>query len=291
MKMKMKSGLSECEKELEKEGSYLNNTEEQVQSSREKVQATVEELTQVLKEREVTTINALGDLQQTQKQAHLAHKEKYKLLSSQINSCADYAEAVLIRNDDVEILEAHTAVADQCTKLMSGETFKASNLLNADFEPTKELRSAVHNLALGRIFERYNTDSLKSVVIGEGLKTAQLFFSNEFKVMTKDAEGAPSYCQDDRVTVHFQTDSGNELALKAHITDCKNGTYLVSYRPLMLNVDALNVVVKVNGRPVAGNPWKVVVSKTASIGCLVLIIGFLLAVGVRIAESLFNTRI
>ena len=257
---KMKVGLSERKKELEREERYLNNTDEEIQSSREKVQATVRELTQVLTEHEESTVKALGELYERQRQAHLAHKETYELLSTQIDSCTVYAEAVLTRNDDAEILEAQTAVVQQCTELMN-QKVKASDRLSVYFEPNKELCSAVRDLPLGRTFERHNTDPLKSVAEGKGLNIAYPLLSNHFKVMTKDAEGKLSYCQDDCVTVSFQTDSGKELLLGTYITDDKEGAYFVSYRLLLRNLDTFNVLIKVNGRPLAGNPWKVVVFK------------------------------
>ena len=74
--------------------------------------------------------------------------------------------------------------------------------------------------------------------------------------MTRDLDGQKYYNEDDQVTVKIQDPRGN--LLKKKIEDSLDGTYTVSFTPD--TVGRHSVLITVNGQPLTGGPWSVLVS-------------------------------
>ena len=64
---------------------------------------------------------------------------------------------------------------------------------------------------------------------------------------------AECYDEQDQLTVIIRSQKGEEEETK--IDDCKNGTYVVRYKPK--SVGLRDICVKVNGQPLTGSPWRV----------------------------------
>ena len=246
----LKHQVLACKKEIGKDRKNFEAVQQRIKSTREEVTATVEELIRLLKEQEVTIMNQLEDLHNTQQQAHLAQQKKFELSLAQMNSSIDYVEAILKRNIGPEILQAQTAITLRCEELLKEGKIKANKSVNVNFVTNEELFQAVQQSAPGRVVVSF-TDPSCSVAEGKGLQEAKCGERAQFTVTTKDAEGQLCYSKLDEVTVLIQTATGKEV--KFNTFPNGKGAYHVTYEPQRHGQH--DVHIRVNGQPLTGSPW------------------------------------
>ena len=74
-----------------------------------------------------------------------------------------------------------------------------------------------------------------------------------FTVTTRDSKGTQCYYEQDQLTVKICSQKEEEEETK--IDDCKNGSYVVRYKPKSIGLRDISV--EVNGQPLTGSPWRV----------------------------------
>ena len=115
-----------------------------------------------------------------------------------------------------------------------------------------EAMNILRGLVPGQVFET-NTDPSQSSAEGRGLIEAEAGTENNFTVTTRDSKGSQWYYEQDKLTVIIRSQKGEEEETK--IDDCKNGSYVVRYKPR--SVGLRDISVEVNGQPLTGSPWRV----------------------------------
>ena len=118
-----------------------------------------------------------------------------------------------------------------------------------------EAINILRGLVPGQVFET-NTDPSQSSAKGRGLTKAEAGTETSFTVTTRDSKGSQCYDEQDQLTVIIRSQKGEEEETK--IDDCKNGTYVVRYKPK--SVGLRDISVEVNGQPLTGSPWRVQVT-------------------------------
>ena len=115
-----------------------------------------------------------------------------------------------------------------------------------------EAVNILRGLVPGQVFET-NTDPSQSSAEGRGLIEAGAGTETNFTVTTRDSKGSQWYNEQDQLTVIVRSQKGQEEETK--IEDCKNGSYVVRYKPK--SVGLRDIAVEVNGQPLTGSPWSV----------------------------------
>ena len=206
----MKSRASECKQGIEKSKKNFGSVEQQIEDTRYKAQATIEELIRDLKEHGANIMRELDELHQTQQQAHLAQLENFQLTLTQLNSSIEYAEAIVTRSMGPEILQAQQAITQRRNELLTGHKINAHKPVRVGLVENDQLCQTVRQSYLGRVVASF-TDPSRSVSQGKGLEEAKCGERAEFTIITKDVEGQQCYYKRDQVTVHIQTAAQEEL--------------------------------------------------------------------------------
>ena len=141
----------------------------------------------------------------------------------------------------------------RCEELLTAQDIEiykpqhVSHFVNADTMNTVE--------HLVQVIESY-TDPSQSSVEGNGLKEAEMGNETDLTVITRDSDGNQRYNEEDRVTVQNRLSKGQNEEMK--IEDLQNGKYAVRYKPKSVGLHDIDV--EVNGKPLTGSPWRVLVT-------------------------------
>ena len=118
--------------------------------------------------------------------------------------------------------------------------------INEDY--VQNVRSAVP----GQV-EVSNTNPLRSVAVGRGLKEGEAGMESFFSIVTNDSDGKQCYHEIDQITVKVQAPSGEDL--ENRVKDHGNGKFSVAYTPCCHGRH--DVMILVNDQPLPGSPWSV----------------------------------
>ena len=255
----MKKGISDIQMYVERSKESSRKSREKIAAARNKAMTCLEELMRVLKEHETTTLTSLDVIDETEKRGHATQLEHFQLSINQLQTSVKYCEAILQRNQSVEILQVHQALIERCRGLLNAEKRNSNKplhtALHARYEINEELVESVRHAVPGRVAVS-NADPLQSVAEGKGLREAEAGNETQFVITTKDSNGKQCYDENDRVIVKVKTPSGEEL--KHTITNENSGQYNVSFTPDC--VGQHNVAIEINGQPMTGSPWRLYVS-------------------------------
>jgi len=255
----MKRGISDIRMNLERSKELFRKSREKIAMARNKLMTSVEEVMRVLKEHETTTLTSLDVIDQTEKRGHATQLEHFQSSINQLQTSVEYCEAILQRNQSVEILQVHQTLIEWCRGLLTAEKGNIHKplhtALHARYEINEALVESVKHPVPGRVVIS-NTDPLQSVAKGRGLREADVGSEATFEIRTKDSNGKQCYHEDDQIIVKVETPSGEEL--KHKITCEIDGGYNVSYTPDCVGTHIM--VIEVNGEPLTGSPWRVHVS-------------------------------
>ena len=255
----MKKGISDIQKYVERSKELSRKSRENIAAARDKAMSCLEELMRVLKEHETTTLTSLDVIDETEKRGHATQLEHFQLSINQLQTSVEHCEAILQRNQSVEILQVHQALIERCRGLLNAEKRNINKplhtALHARYEINEELVDSVKRAVPGRVVLS-NADPLQSVAEGKGLQEADVEREATFVIRTKDSNGKQCYDENDQIIVKVETPSGEEL--KNTITSENNGDYNFSYTPDCIGQH--NVVIEINGQPLTTSPWRVHVS-------------------------------
>jgi len=248
----MKVDMADYEIQMEKTTESLRMSREKIAEARNNVQTTVEELVRVLREHEAAMVTKLDVLDETDQRDHATQLEHFQTCVTQFKTSVEGCEAILQRNSSFEILKAQQDVIERCKGLIKAtkmDIYKPSHVyykINEDY--VKNVKSAVP----GQV-DVSNTNPLRSVAEGRGLKEGEAGIESYFTILTNDSDGKRCYYEIDQITVKVRTPSGENLENKAK--DFGNGKYSVAYTP---NCHGHHeVMILVNDQPLPGSAWGV----------------------------------
>ena len=249
---KVRDRIAHSKQGMDKEQENFDSFKQQVESSRDKVRATMSELYRILKEYETSFMERLDELLTQQREAHAAKQKNFELSLAQMTSSVDYMEAIVQRNIGAEIIQSRISIAERAGKILQEKKLRSSKALRVDFETNAELCETLRQNSPGWLLQSF-TDPLSSKAEGKGLHEAECGETAQFTVTTKDADGELCHSQQDRVSVHIQTAAGRQVEADVKINS--DGRYHVTYTPMKHGES--HVTIRVNGHVLPGSPWHV----------------------------------
>ncbi|XP_078374589.1 uncharacterized protein LOC144658124 [Oculina patagonica] len=250
----MKLGIADHEEQIEKTTEFLRKSREKIAAARNNVLTTVEELFRVLKEHEIAIDTKLDVIEEQQKRDHATQLEHFQISVTQLKTSVEYCEAILQRNNSVEILEAQQRAIEKCKGILKATKMNIYKPLHVRYMTNEEDVQSVRRAILGEVFAS-TTDPLQSVAEGKGLKEAKVRRESSLTITitTKDSEGNRCYNQNDEIVVKVKNPS--EEILEKKIEDNGTGEYSVTYTPDCHGQH--EVVIEVNGQPLTSSPWSI----------------------------------
>ena len=255
----MKKQVADFQIQVEISKERTRKIREEIAAARNKALTSLEELIQLLKKHETTTMTNLDLQEETELRGHATQLEHFQTSISKLQKSVEYCGAILQRNESIEILQVHQPLVERYQGLLNVEKLNIKKpvhtALHARYEINDELVKTLRCAVPGRLVVS-NTDHLQSVAEGKGLKEADVGNEAEVVIITKDSNQKQCYDEDDQIIVKVETPSGVEL--NHNITHRKDGEYSITYTPDC--VGQHDVVIEVNGQPLTGSPWSLHVS-------------------------------
>ena len=252
----MKREIAVYEEQMTKTNESLRRGRQRIAAARIKVMTSVEELIRLLQEHEKAVITSLDVIEGKAQREHATQREHFQISMNQLQTHVDWCKDILQRKKSVEILQAH-ALIGQCRGVLNAEKKNIYKPSHVRYEINKELvedvRSAVSSM--GQVVVS-NTDPLRSLAEGTGLKVGEVGREANITLTTKDFDGNQYYDENDRIGVTVKTPSSKGLTYM--IEPDKNGEYSVSYTPDCFGKH--EVLITVNDEPLNGSPWSVYVT-------------------------------
>ena len=248
VKEKLVTVMSKISEQIE----LMKKSEEEICAAEEKVTKTVQEIIRIAKEHETAVKTKLAEIRVTQQRIYAAKIGSDQLLAAQLKSSVECGEGIVQRSIGPEILQAGHAVLGRCEELLTTQDIEVCKPQHFVYGVNVDAMNTVRGLVPGQVFET-NTDPSQSSAEGKGLIEAEAGTETNFTVTTRDSKGSQWYGEQDQLTVIVRSQKGEEEETK--IDDCKNGSYVVRYKPK--NVSLRDISVVVNGQPLTGSPWRV----------------------------------
>ena len=251
---RVKEKLVIVESKISEQTELMNKSEEEICAAEEKVTKVVQELIRVAKEHETAVKTKLAEIKVTQQRNYAAEIGNVQLLAAQLKSSVEYGDGIVQRSIGPEILQAGHAVLGRCEELLTTQDIEVCTPQHVVYCVNVEAINNLRGLVPGQVFET-NTDPSLSSAEGRGLIEAEAGTETSFTVTTRDSKGSQCYYEQDQLTVIIRSQKGEE---ETKIDDCKNGSYVVRYKPK--SVGLRDICVKMNGQPLTGSPWRVQVT-------------------------------
>ena len=256
----MKKQIADFQIQVEKSKERTRKSREEIAAARNKALTSLEELIQLLKKHETATMTNLDLQEETELRGRATQLEHFQTSINKLQKSVEYCEAILQRNESIEILQVHQPLVHRYRGLLNVEKLNINKPMNttlhARYEINDELVKNLRYAAPGRLVVS-STDHLQSVAEGKGLKEAEVRKEAKFVIRTKDSNQKQCYVEDDQIVVKVKTPSLEELNPDS-ITQRKDGEYSVTYTPECVGTH--DVVIEVNGQPLTGSPWRLDVS-------------------------------
>ena len=249
---RVKEKLVTVESKISQQTEFMKKSEEEICAAEENVTKTVQEIIRVVKEHETAVKTKLADIKVTQQRNYAAEIGNVQLLAAQLRSSVEYGEGIVQRSIGPEILQAGHAVLGRCEELLTTQDIEVCKPQRVVYCVNVEAMNILRGLVPGQVFET-NTDPSQSSAEGRGLIEAEAGTENNFTVTTRDSKGSQWYYEQDQLTVIIRSQKGEEEETK--IDDCKNGSYVVRYKPKSVGLHDISA--EVNGQPLTGSPWRV----------------------------------
>ena len=249
-----KSRVANIETKMKEQIELMTKSTEKISAAEKKMTETVEEIIRIAREQETAVKTELAEIKEAQQRDHETKMEKFQLLSTEIKSSVQHGEEIVQRNNAPEILKAGHDVLCCCKKLFNSPEIKIYNPQQIGYRVNIETMKAVRRLVPGEVV--LMTDASQSLAEGKGLKEAKLAAETNFTITSRDSEGNQFYDEQDQVTVKIRSPTGEDE--ETEIEDCKDGNYTVRYKPKSVGLH--DITVEVNGKPLTGSPWSVLVT-------------------------------
>ena len=219
---RMKLELSILNQAIVTDRQNFKEAEKGILTTRQQVRAKVEELIQAMKEHEIDLMIELDDLFEDQLQEHLARQKNLQMNLAQMSSSVEYAETILQRDNNTEVMKLKQVIVEGCEELLSDTSnTKLNNVLKLDFITNEVLSQTIRETPPGRITAHLAGGASNSFQEAEcGDKTATI---------AHDSQEKTCYSELDQDGVLIQTSVGDEV-----VDDIKSDSdvyYDVSYKP------------------------------------------------------------
>ena len=249
---RVKEKLVIVESKISEQTELMKKSEDEICAAERKVTKTVQEIIRIAKEHETAVKTKLAEIRVTQQRIYAAKIGSDQLLAAQLKSSVECGEGIVQRSIGPEILQAGHAVLGRCEELLTTQDIEVCKPQHVVYCVNVEAMNTVRGLVPGQVFET-NTDPSQSSAEGRGLIMPYAGIETNFTVTTRDSKGSQWYNEQDQLTVIVRSQKGEEEETK--IDDCKNGSYVVRYKPK--SVGLRDISVEVNGQPLTGSPWRV----------------------------------
>ena len=249
---RVKEKLVTVQSKISEQTELMKKSEEEICIAEEKVTKTVQEIIRVAKEHETAVKTKMAEIRATQQRNYAAKIGNVQLFAAQLKSSIECGEGIVQRSIGPEILQAGHAVLGRCEELLTTQDIEVCKPQHVVYYVNLEAMNILRGLVPGQVFET-NTDPSQSSAEGRGLIEAPTNNETNFTVTTRDSKGSQCYDEHDQLTVIVRPQKGEEEETK--IDDCKNGSYVVRYKPK--SVGLRDISVEVNGQPLSGSPWRV----------------------------------
>ena len=264
-----KVDIEEIVKEMKREIAYhtervertkesLRRSRERIATARNKVVKCVQDLIRLLHEHEKTMIASLDAIDGKEQREHGAQLDHFEISRNQLQEHVELCEGILQRKRSAEILQAQHVLIRRSKRLLNAEKVNIYNPPHVRYEKCKDqvenVRSAVPKV--GRVVVS-KTDPLQSVAEGKAFHEGDVGSVATFIVKTRDAGGDQFYDKNDEVYITIRSPKGEEEYGRMGAVN-ENGEYEITYTPEW--VGQHEVMIVVNGDPLAGSPWRVQVT-------------------------------
>ena len=241
------------EAKMTEQTRLMNKSKEEVIATQNKVTETVEELIGRLREHEADMKRQLTKINATQQTEHTTRLAEFQLYVTQLKTSIEHDEVILQKSTGFEMLQADNAA---CFSLreedLKTQVISMYRPRHVYYVLNEDALNVSRPLVPGQVCASH-TDPSQSMAEGRGLKEAELGSETSFKVITRDSEGNQCYCEQDQVSVQICSPTGEDE--DNEMINCKDGSYVVRYKPKCVGLH--DVRIAVNGQPLPGSPWSV----------------------------------
>ena len=253
---KVNTKIDDFEKQMSNGTELLNRAREEIATARNNARTTAEQVIRAAKEREMAIMAELDVLDCEQQRSHAIQQECCRSSVTELKSNVEYFEAVLRRNNSLEILQKQQpTVVKRCENLLNAEKMNIYRPWHVSHMANEQAIQTVLPTLLGQVVVS-STDSSQSVAEGKALEGAEVGRETDFAIVTKDFEGEICYYKNDQVAVTVKTPLGEDL--ERAIENKQDGRYIVHFTPNCPG--QYHVIIAVNGQPLTNSPRIVQVS-------------------------------
>ena len=188
-------------------------------------------------------------------------KAKRSAIQQQINateSSLKEADKLLKRSTTAEVVQLKKSLQTIFQGLNQTEpiVYDPSSLKTFVFVENQKMLDIVNEEDIGILKEPSQTKASESLAEGDGLKEGTVARKAQFNLITKNAERKQWYDEGDRVTLEIKDDQGQGCVTEVRIVDNKDGTYKITYFPIVQGT--FKLLVKVNGENISCSPFTVI---------------------------------
>ena len=254
--MKAEEEITACEDEMEENTFILESRKREIRAARRNVTEIVKKLIKSLEKHKKAVLTELDELDKQYRKRHATDQEKLKQSVARLNSPVEHGKGILRRNVDVEIVKEKQVIIDRCEDLLnSNKTDTMFDLPFVNYVTDEELSERFRLSCPGQLIVS-KTDPSQSEAWGKGLRKTVVDEETIISVVTNDSGGNQCYYEDDIVEVKIQSPSREEL--EKEFKDANDGEYKVRFTPK--SVGQHEVMINVNGQPLADSPWSIQVN-------------------------------
>ena len=190
-------------------------------------------------------------------------KAKRSAIQQQINateSSLEEADKLLKRSTTAEVVQLKKSLQTIFHGLNQTEpiVYDPSSLQTFVFVENQKMLDIVNEEKIGFLKKpsHRQTKASESLAEGDGLKEGTVARKAQFNLITKNEERKQWYDEGDRVTLEIKDDQGQGCVTEVRIDDNKDGTYKITYFPIVQGT--FKLLVKVNGEHISCSPFTVI---------------------------------
>ena len=239
--------------------STKSDIESQGASAVDKIEQSFQQLHDLLEQRKREMLEEASSLVKGKLDALSVQEKGIDMASGMIQSLVDFVERNIEYATEEELVDVHTQLLNRID-----EETKKHQQSGGELEPVEEVdfvvevRCAEELRKLCRekaVVMKLPVDPAKSTVQGDGVKSAEINKLSNVTMHTKSPNGKP-HKKPVVVKAKLSTISSGSV-VEAKVKQGQSGTYEIEYTPFVRGRHQLEVTV--NGLPVAGSPFPVLV--------------------------------
>ena len=238
--------------------STKSDIESQGASAVDKIEQSFQQLHDLLEQRKREMLEEASSLVKGKLDALSVQEKGIDMASGMIQSLVDFVERNIENATEEELMDIHTQLLnriDEETKKHQQSSGELEPVEEADIvvevRCAEELRKLCHEKAI----VTSPVDPAKSTVQGDGIKSAEINKISKVALHAISPNGKP-HKKPVVVKANLTTISGGSV-VEAKVKQGQSGTYEIEYTPCVRGRHQLEVTV--NGLPVAGSPFPVLV--------------------------------